>query len=71
MNPKIDSKQQRVQCSINLNKINITKIDYLEIRTEKDLEITNNYKGARLFIALYIDQIRIIDNFKLYQGISH
>ena len=55
----------------NLNKINITKIDYLEIRTEKDLEITNNYKGARLFIALYIDQIRIIDNFKLYQGISH
>ena len=25
MNPKIDSKQQRVQCSINLNKININK----------------------------------------------
>ena len=25
VNPKIDSKQQRVQCSINLNKLNITK----------------------------------------------
>jgi len=25
VNPKIDSKQQRVQCSINLNKININK----------------------------------------------
>tara|TARA_Y100000389_G_C17085120_1_gene328507 strand:+ start:30 stop:488 length:459 start_codon:yes stop_codon:yes gene_type:complete len=25
VNPKIDSKQQRVQCSINLNKVNINK----------------------------------------------
>ena len=33
--------------------INITKIDYLEIRNENDLEITNNYKSVRLFIALY------------------
>ena len=50
--------------------INITKIDYLEIRNENDLEITNNYKSARLFIALYIDQIRIIDNFKLDQVLA-
>ncbi len=49
----------------DLLTINITKIDYLEVRNEKDLEITNNYKDARLFIALYIDQIRIIDNFRL------
>ena len=49
----------------DLFTIKITKIDYLEVRNEKDLEITNNYKDARLFIALYIDQIRIIDNFKL------
>ena len=45
---------------------NINKIDYLEIRNENNLEITKNYSEARLFIALYIGDIRIIDNFKLY-----
>ncbi len=49
-----------------LSKININKIDYLEIRNENNLEITNDYKNARLFIAVFIDNIRIIDNFKLY-----
>ena len=49
-----------------LLKININKIDYLEIRNENNLEITNNYNNARLFIAVFIGQIRIIDNFKLY-----
>ena len=33
---------------------------------ENNLEITKNYSEARLFIALYIGEIRIIDNFKLY-----
>ena len=49
-----------------LLKININKIDYLEIRDENNLEITNNYNNARLFVAVFIDHIRIIDNFKLY-----
>ncbi len=49
-----------------LSKININKIDYLEIRDESNLEITNDYTSARLFVAVYIDDIRIIDNFKLY-----
>ncbi len=49
-----------------LLKININKIDYLEIRNENNLEITNNYDNARLFVAVFIDSIRIIDNFKLY-----
>ncbi len=49
-----------------LLKININKIDYLEIRNENNLEITNNYYNARLFVAVFIDSIRIIDNFKLY-----
>ena len=35
-------------------------------RNENNLEITKNYFEARLFIALYIGDIRIIDNFKLY-----
>ncbi len=54
------------QLKIELLQNNINKIDYLEIRNENNLEITKNYSKARLFIALYIGDIRIIDNFKLY-----
>ena len=50
----------------DLSNININKIDYFEIRDEENLIITDDYVHARLFIALYIDKIRIIDNFKLY-----
>ena len=52
-------KKQILENSIN-------KIDYIEIRNENDLEITDASSKARLFIALYIGEIRIIDNFKLY-----
>ena len=64
-------KQKNLKVNLNefkkeLSKININKIDYLEIRDENSLEITNNFNNARLFIATFIDNIRIIDNFKLY-----
>ena len=49
-----------------LIKINIKKIDYLEIRDEINLLPTVENKKARLFVAFYIDDIRIIDNFILY-----
>ncbi len=49
-----------------LLKININKIDYLEIRNENNLEITEIYNNARLFVSVFIGNIRIIDNFKLY-----
>ena len=54
-----DFKKQILENSIN-------KIDYIEIRNENNLEITDVSSRARLFIALYIGEIRIIDNFKLY-----
>ena len=54
-----DFKKQILENSIN-------KIDYIEIRNENNLEITDVSSKARLFIALYIGEIRIIDNFKLY-----
>ena len=50
----------------DLKKINITKIDYIEIRNEKNLKISNQKNQSRLFIAFYIEKIRIIDNFILY-----
>jgi|TARA_B110000196_G_scaffold62546_1_gene52190 pantoate--beta-alanine ligase len=50
----------------NLKQINIKKIDYLEVRDELSLSLVVKNKKTRLFIAFYIDNIRIIDNFKLY-----
>ena len=51
---------------MKLNKISIDNIDYIEIRDEKELLLTSKNNNARLFIAYYIDNIRIIDNFILY-----
>ena len=64
-------KQKNLKVNLNefkkeLSKININKIDYLEIRDENNLELTNNCDKARLFVAVFIGNIRIIDNFKLY-----
>ena len=59
-NINIDNfKKQILENSIN-------KIDYIEIRNENNLEIPDVSYESRLFIALYIGEIRIIDNFKLY-----
>ncbi len=44
------------------------KIDYLEIRDEKNLELLHNFdatKNLRIFIAIYLNQVRLIDNLKL------
>ena len=65
----IKQKNSKVDLDVliyELSQININNIDYIEIRDENNLEITNNFSNARLFIAVFIDNIRIIDNFKLY-----
>lgn len=44
------------------------KIDYLEIRQEKNLELIKNFnftQPSRIFIAVYLDQVRLIDNMSL------
>ncbi len=41
------------------------KIDYLEIRQEKNLELVTNFDSkisTRIFIAVYLDGVRLIDN---------
>ena len=63
-------KESQINESLNLlkkeiKKIGIKKIDYIEIRENKNLKTTKVKKNARLFIAFYIDDIRIIDNFEL------
>ena len=61
-----------IESTINFVKNNfldsgIKKIDYVEIRKGENLDvISNNDKSnARLFIAVYINDTRLIDNIKL------
>ena len=73
---KITNSVMSLKKEITLNKIKnlkydlvtlkIKKIDYIEIRNEKDLKLTIENHNARLFIAFYIGKIRLIDNFILY-----
>jgi pantoate--beta-alanine ligase len=52
----------------NLLKSGFEKIDYLEIRDEKNLKLITNFDQkipARIFIAVYLDAIRLIDNLAL------
>lgn len=44
----------------------IEKIEYLEIRNEINLLSKFEKHNSRLFVAFYIDKIRIIDNYILY-----
>ena len=39
------------------------KIDYLEFRNEKNLNISNLKGKYRLFVAYHINKVRLIDNF--------
>ncbi len=38
------------------------KIDYLELRNINNLKISNTMKNSRLFIAYYLNNVRLIDN---------
>tara|TARA_B110000438_G_C15799000_1_gene644214 strand:- start:1549 stop:2382 length:834 start_codon:yes stop_codon:yes gene_type:complete len=49
-----------------LEEKNLLKIDYIEIKNEINLLPIEKKNNSRLFIALYIGKIRIIDNFILY-----
>ncbi len=43
-------------------KFNI-KIDYFEVRDEKNLTTLTKNKKIRLFVAYYVNKVRLIDNF--------
>jgi len=48
------------------SSIGIKKIDYIDIRDDTNLkEIKNDKSNARIFIAVYINGVRLIDNIKL------
>ena len=64
---KILSKQKDVNKFLKIKSLELMKkykikVDYLELRNQNNLEKSNNYKNSKLFIAYYINKIRLIDN---------
>jgi pantoate--beta-alanine ligase len=48
--------------------IGFQKVDYLEIRDEQNLRLIDNFQinnHKRIFVAVYLDDIRLIDNLKI------
>jgi pantoate--beta-alanine ligase len=50
---------ERIQNLIKNNKI---KLEYLELRNLKNLNTSTTIKNSRLFIAYYLENVRLIDN---------
>ena len=46
-----------------LEKLYNISFEYFEIRNKKNLEISKDFNNSKLFIAYYLDKIRLIDNF--------
>ena len=51
---------------LELRSYGISKIDYFEVRNEEDLSLSIKNERSRLFIAFYLNKVRVIDNFILY-----
>ncbi len=50
--------EQKKQLEINYK----IKIDYLELRNKKNLKYTKKSNNSRLFVAYYLNKVRLIDN---------
>ncbi len=65
---KILNKKKNIEKLIHLKKKEIdsfknVKVEYLEIRNKYNLKKSTNIKNSKIFIAYYIRNIRLIDNF--------
>ena len=61
-------KSKNIEKFISLRKKELIslfniKFDYLELRNTFDLKNSKKYKDSKLFVAYYINKIRLIDNF--------
>ena len=46
-----------------LSRLFKLKIQYLELRNAVNLKISNKIKNSKIFVAFFIDKVRLIDNF--------
>ena len=59
---KISKKEILKKKKELIKKFNLN-IEYLEIRNKKNLQTTYKIKNSKIFIAYYLNKIRLIDNF--------
>ena len=64
---KIIKNNKNISSFLNLQKKELKnnykiKIDYLELRNVNNLKISSTKKNSRLFIAYYLNNVRLIDN---------
>ena len=57
-----DLKKALYNQKIKLTQLFNVSIEYLELINEKNLKVTNKTKNSKLFIAFYLNKIRLIDN---------
>ena len=60
-------KKKNILTFLNYQKVKLKndykiKIDYLELRNIKNLKISRTINNSRLFIAYYLNNVRLIDN---------
>ncbi len=65
---KILKKKKNIKKLISLkrNKYNLLKnikVEYLELRNKSNLKKSSQIKNSKIFIAYYINKVRLIDNF--------
>ena len=46
-----------------IEKLYNIKIEYLELRNKKNLQLSNTINNSKIFIGYYLKNIRLIDNF--------
>ena len=60
---KNDNINKKLMLKIKeFNKFYNVKIEYLELRNINNFKLTNKLKNSKIFIAFYLNKIRLIDN---------
>ena len=68
LDPQILEKKSQEMLAIGFKKV-----EYLEVRDEQNLQLISSFqinKPMRIFIAVYLDEVRLIDNLKLIKFIT-
>jgi pantoate--beta-alanine ligase len=68
LDPQILEKKSQEMLAIGFKKV-----EYLEVRDEQNLQLISSFqinKPMRIFIAVYLDEVRLIDNLQLIKFIT-
>ena len=56
-------KKEIKKIKVKINNLENVKIEYLEIRNKRNLSKNYNLRNFKIFLAYYIDNVRLIDNY--------